>query len=181
MGLGAFTKVVGDAGVTEARGASRRRGLEWSNDNAPWPWLLVDADMAWSRARFVAEENGGKRVPNAVPCNASLAATLTPAGPWFAGLKLRYIGAYDLDESGTEKSRSNWTANLKLGWRFSPRNELSLDVLNLFDRRANDIEYWGEACTRAEGAGCGGGEGIAGRLVHPMEPRALRLSWRAAF
>ncbi|MGQ3092525.1 MAG: TonB-dependent receptor [Roseateles sp.] len=172
---------VGDAGVTEARGASRRRGLEWSNDVAPWPWLLVDADMAWSRARFVAEENGGKRVPNAVPFNASLAATLTPAGPWFGGLKLRYIGAYALEESGLERSRSNWTANLKLGWRLGSRNELSLDVLNLFDRRANDIEYWGEACTRAEGAGCGGGEGIAGRLVHPMEPRALRLSWRAAF
>jgi outer membrane receptor protein involved in Fe transport len=172
---------IGDEGVTEARGASRRSGLEWSNDIAPWPWLLLDADMAWSRARFVAAENGGRRVPNAVPFNASLAATVTPAGPWFAGLKLRHIGAYDLDESGTQKSRSNWTANLKLGWRFSRRNELSLDVLNLFDRRANDIEYWGEACTRTEGPGCGGGEGIAGRLVHPMEPRALRLSWRAGF
>ncbi|HEY9108660.1 MAG TPA: TonB-dependent receptor [Roseateles sp.] len=172
---------VGDEGVTEARGASRRRGLEWSNDFAPWPWLLVDADMAWSRARFVEPENGGNRVPNAVPFNASLAATLKPVGPWFAGLKLRYIGSYDLEETGREKSRANWTANLKLGWRVGPGNELSLDVLNLFDRRANDIEYWGEACTRAEGAGCGGGEGIAGRLVHPMEPRAVRISWRVGF
>jgi outer membrane receptor protein involved in Fe transport len=175
---------VGDAGVTEARGASRRRGLEWSNDIAPWPWLLVDADMAWSRARFVAaqvESGGGNRVPNAVPFNASLAATVKPTGPWFAGLKLRYIGSYALEESGREKSRANWTANLKLGWRLNPGNELSLDVLNLFDRRANDIEYWGEACTRAEGAGCGGGEGIAGRLVHPMEPRAVRVGWRASF
>ncbi|WP_349741968.1 TonB-dependent receptor [Roseateles cavernae] len=172
---------VGDEGVTEARGASRRSGLEWSNDFAPTSWLLIDADMAWSRARFVHAENGGRHVPNAIPVNASLSATVVPAGPWFGGLKLRYLGSYALEETGTEKSATNWTANLKLGYRLSTRTQISLDVLNLFDRRANDIEYWGGACTRAEGPGCGGGEGIDGRLVHPMEARTLRVSLRSSF
>ncbi|HEX2009815.1 MAG TPA: TonB-dependent receptor [Roseateles sp.] len=173
---------VGDEGVTEARGASRRIGLEWSNDFAPTHWLLIDADLAWSRARFVRAENGGRHVPNAIPLNASLSASVTPAGPWFGGLKLRYLGSYALEETGTEKSATNWTANLKLGYRLSPRTQLSVDVLNLFDRRANDIEYWGGACTRAEGPGCGPtGEGLDGRLVHPMEPRTLRVSLRSSF
>ena len=52
-------------------------------------------------------------------------------------------------------------------------------MLNVFDMKANDIEYWGAACTRAAGAGCNGGAGIDGRLVHPMEPRTFRLSLRA--
>jgi outer membrane receptor protein involved in Fe transport len=120
-------------------------------------------------------------VPNAIPLSASLTAAFTPDGPWSGGLKLRYIGAYALEESNTERSSSVWTANLKLAYRVNPQWQLSLDVLNLFDRRANDIEYWGGACTKADGPGCNGGEGIDGRLIHPMEPRMLRVSLRASF
>ena len=58
---------------------------------------------------------------------------------------------------------------------------VSLDVLNLFDRKASDIEYWGGACTRNEAlqGRCNGG--IDGRLVHPLEPRSLRASLRIGF
>jgi hypothetical protein len=54
-------------------------------------------------------------------------------------------------------------------------------VLNLFDRKASDIEYWGGACTRNEAlqGRCNGG--IDGRLVHPLEPRSLRASLRIGF
>jgi hypothetical protein len=176
---------VGDAGVTEARGASRRHGLEWSNDFRPTPALIVDADLAWSHARFdapVATALGtGAYVPNAIPLTASLAATYAPGGDWFGGLRLRYMGSYALEETNREKSGAFWIANLKLGRHLTPKTQLSLDVLNLFDRRANDIEYWGGACTRSEQAGgvCGGG--IDGRLIHPLEPRTLRLSLRSSF
>ena len=44
-----------------------------------------------------------------------------------------------------------------------------------------DIEYWGTSCTRREGAGCNGGEGFEGRLLHPLEPRTIRVSMRASF
>ena len=172
---------IGDEGVTEARGASKRIGVEWSNDVALTRWLSIDADLAWSRARFDVAENGGFYVPNAIPVSASLTAAFTPDGAWSGGLKLRYIGAYALEEGNTERSSSVWTANLKLAYRFNPQWQVSLDVLNLFDRRANDIEYWGGACTKTDGPACNGGEGIDGRLIHPMEPRMLRLALRASF
>ncbi|WP_431050452.1 TonB-dependent receptor [Roseateles sp. L2-2] len=174
---------VGDEGVTEARGASKRVGLEWSNDVQVGRDWLIDADVAWSRARFVeateTEFGSGKRVPNAVPWSASMSANWAPSGPWSSGFKLRYLGAYALEETGTQKSKAVFTANWRLGYQLSDRWQLGLDVLNLFDTKANDIEYWGAACTRAEGAGCNNGEGINGRLVHPMEPRTFRLSLRA--
>jgi len=174
---------VGDEGVTEARGASRRVGLEWSNDVQAGRDWLIDADVAWSRARFTeATENAfgsGRSVPNAVPLSASLSANWAPAGRWTSGVKLRYLGAYALEETGTQKSRAVFTANWRLGYQVSDRWQVGLDVLNVFDTKANDIEYWGAACTRAEGAGCNGGAGIEGRLVHPMEPRTFRLSLRA--
>lgn len=172
---------IGDEGVTEPKGASRRYGLEWWNDYAPWPWMVVDADLAVSRARFVNVSNGGKQVPNAVPLSASLSVSLDKRGPWFGGLRLRYIASYPLEESGKRQSSPLLTINMKTGYRFSSKLSTTLEVLNLLDRKANDIEYWGSACTRSEGVACNNGNGFEGRLVHPMEPRTLRLAAHASF
>jgi outer membrane receptor protein involved in Fe transport len=172
---------IGDEGVTEPKGASRRSGIEWWNDYAPTSWLTIDADLAISRARFVEASNGGTQVPNAIPLSASLGVSADANGAWFGGLRLRYIGAYPLEETGTRKSTAFLTTNLKVGYRINPSVRVSVDVLNLFDRQANDIEYWGTSCTRAEGPGCNGGGGFDGKLVHPLEPRTLRVSMRASF
>jgi hypothetical protein len=69
-----------------------------------------------------------------------------------------------------ERNASPFTApeaKQKNDYRFNPKLQVSLDVLNLFDKKANDIEY--------------GGGGIDGKLVPPIEPRKLRLSLRIGF
>ena len=68
---------VGDAGATEASRASRRRGVEFNNRWTPLPWLLFDADFAWTHARF----DNGDRIPNAVDRVASVAVTRARTGP----------------------------------------------------------------------------------------------------
>jgi outer membrane receptor protein involved in Fe transport len=173
---------VGDAGVTEARGASRRHGVEWANTLRPRDGVIVDADLAFSHARFREPvAGGGSEVPNAIPFTASLGVSADRGGAWFGGLRTRYIGAYPLEETGRETSRALLTTNLKLGYRVSRKLQLAADILNLFDRAANDIEYWGGACTRGEQAGSACRGGIDGRLVHPLEPRTVRLSLRSTF
>lgn len=52
MELGSELVFVGDECVTEARGASVRHGVEWSNYITPNDWLIIDGDIAWSKARF---------------------------------------------------------------------------------------------------------------------------------
>ncbi|UCV06025.1 TonB-dependent receptor [Dechloromonas denitrificans] len=174
---------IGDEGVTEPKGASRRHGVEWSNYITPADGWIVDADLAWSQARFKEPnpDNGGRHVPNAIPLTASIGISADNGGAWFGGVRLRHLGAYALEESATHKSTAFWMTNLKAGYRISPNLQVSFDVLNLFDKKANDIEYWGGACTRSEtlAGTCGGG--IDGRLVHPLEPRTLRVGLRASF
>lgn len=172
---------IGDEGVTEPRGSSHRHGIEWTNHVSPWNGFFVDADVALSKARFDNTVNDGRHVPNAIPVSASVAATLDDGYKWSGGLRLRYIGAYDLEEAGSQKSTAFMTANAKLGYRVNKNWQLSMDVLNLFDRKADDIEYWGGACSKQDGAACNGGAGIDGRLVHPLEPRTLRAGLRYNF
>lgn len=187
MELASELVFIGDEGITEPKGASTRTGVEWSNFFTPVPGVIVDADLALSKARFNSDVNGGNHVPNAIPLIASIGVTADDGGRWFGGVRMRYLGSYDLEETGTQKSQAFWMTNLKLGYRFDKQWQVTLDVLNLFDKKANDIEYWGGACSRSEGPNCGGSPnpaeptGIDGRLIHPLEPRTLRLGLRVSF
>ena len=166
---------VGDAGATEASAGSKRRGLEWNNRWVPAPWFLLDADLAWTHARF----DNGDRIPNAVDRVASVAATLRDLGPWSASLQWRYLGSGALIEDNSERSLSSLTANLRLTRKFNLglKNpaEVTLDVFNLGNRKVNDIQYFYESQLPGESAP------VADRHVHPAEPRTVRVSLRMGF
>jgi hypothetical protein len=162
---------VGDAGATEASAGSRRRGVEWNNRWVPVPWFLLDADFAWTHARF----DNGDRIPNAVDRVASVAVTLRELGPWSASLQWRYLGSGALIEDNSVRSLSSLTSNLRLSRKLGKHAELTVDVFNLSDRPVNDIQYFYESQLPGETAP------VADRHVHPAEPRTVRLSLRVGF
>ncbi|WP_052736379.1 TonB-dependent receptor [Aquincola tertiaricarbonis] len=162
---------IGDAGATEASSGSRRRGIEFNNRWTPVRWFLLDADFAWTHARF----DNGDRIPNAVDKVASVAATLRELGPWSASIQWRYLGSGALVEDNSQRSKSSLTTNLRLGWQLQPRTELTLDVFNLFDRKVDDIQYYYESQLPGEATA------TAGRHVHPAEPRSVRLTLNMRF
>ena len=57
---------VGDSGSTEAGPASRRMGVEITNYIYPNPWMTMDLDMSFSRARFLDVPAGEDFVPGAL-------------------------------------------------------------------------------------------------------------------
>ncbi|MFN4341329.1 MAG: TonB-dependent receptor [Azonexus sp.] len=161
---------VGDAGTTEASRPSRRRGVEWRNLYVLADWLAIDADLAWSHARF-RDHNPvvGDHIPGAVTTTANIGLTLDHLGPWFGALRLRYFGPRPLVEDNSVRSRASALTNLRVGYKVDQRTQLALDVYNLFDRQVNDIEYWYDSQLRGETAAS------FDRHVHPTEPRTLRL------
>ncbi len=162
---------VGDAGATEASGASTRKGIEWNNRYIPLPWLLFDADLAWTHARF----RGGDRIPNSIDRVASIAATVRNLGPWSASLQLRHLGPGALIEDNSVRSFASTTTNLRLGYQFSRNVEATLDVFNLLNKKVNDIQYYYESQLPGEAAP------VADRHVHPAEPRSARLTLALRF
>ena len=165
---------IGDAGATEASLASRRRGVEWNNRYAPVRWLLIDADFAWSQGRLV----DGQRIPNAVDRVASMAFTVNDIGPWSASLQMRHLGSGPLNEDGSVRSRASTTFNARITRHMpmlGPRSDFSLDLFNLSNRRANDIQYFYESRLPGEA------RAVADRHVHPAQPRTVRASVRWVF
>ena len=162
---------VGDAGTTEASRPSRRYGVEWTNLYVLSDWLAVDADLAWSHARFRDHDPvAGDNIPGAVTTTANIGLTLDHLGPWSGALRLRYFGPRPLIEDNSVRSGASALTNLRIGYKFSRRTQLVLDVYNVFDRKVNDIEYWYESQLAPELAG------VDDRHIHPSEPRSLRLT-----
>ena len=166
---------VADEGGTEANGATRRQGIELNNHLVLNRWLLVDADMAWTHARYAdANANGadGDLIGNAVGRVGLVGVTLHELGPWSAGLITRYIGSYPLSQNGALKAPSSFVTNLQVRRELTPRVSLQVDVLNLFDRKFYDIEYEQDYRVLPSTAA----PIQDGITVHPGEPRALRVS-----
>ena len=167
---------VGDAGTTEASRPSRRRGVEWSYALEINRRLTLDADLAWSRSRFTDDDPAGDRVPGAVEGVVSAGLTLHELGRWSGSLRLRYFGPRPLIEDDSVRSPASTTLNARASYRLSPRYTLNVDVFNLADAKASDIDYFYPSRLPGEPA-----EGVADIHTHPLEPRTLRASISASF
>ena len=166
---------VGDEGVTEASRASRRRGVEIGAIWNPVSWLIVDADYAWSRARFSESDPAGNRIPNAVDSVASVGVAVDLPGGWFGGARFRHFGSAPLIEDGSVRSNPTTLVNLEAGYRIAGRYKLSASVFNLFDAKDNDITYYYASQLQGEP------EPVDDIHFHPVEPRTLRVSASVEF
>jgi len=166
---------VGDAGDTEASRASRRSGVEWSNHYRAAEGVLVDLDLAASRAHYRDHAPEGDRIPGAINRVASFGVS-GERGPFSGQIQLRYFGPRPLVEDGSVRSASTTLASARVGWRLRSDLKLTLDVFNLFDRRASDIDYFYVSRLAGEPA-----EGVADRHFHPVEPRSARVTLALGF
>jgi len=166
---------IGDGGITEASRASRRTGLELSAYYSPIEALIIDADLAFTRPRFIDNDPAGRRIPNAVDSVASVGFSWRSHAGWFGGGRLRYLGPAALIEDNSIRSHSTLLANFDLGYRFSRNLTATVTLLNAFDQKANDITYFYESQLPGESAP------VADVHFHPVEPRQLRGSFTLRF
>jgi outer membrane receptor protein involved in Fe transport len=150
----------GDTGATVASASpSNRYGVEWANYYTPLEHLVFDLDMADSRAQFTqidpgdatynnlgggqypVQGPGGKLVPEAVRVVISSGVTLHDYKGFTSTIRLRYFGPRDLTSDGLNRSASTLLVNMGLGYQFSKRWRISADLLNLTNRRDDDITY----------------------------------------
>jgi TonB-dependent receptor-like protein len=162
---------VGDAGTTEASRPSRRVGMEWTNQYKVLPWMRLDLDAAYTKARFTDFDPAGAFIPGAPAWVVSGGVTFGEETGWFGALRGRYFGPRPLVEDDSVRSLPSMIFNARAGYKFDNGLKLQLDVLNLFNARTNQIEYY--YLSRLPGEPIGG---VADRHVHPAEPLAVRLT-----
>jgi hypothetical protein len=167
---------VGDAGTTEAGRPSRRFGVEWANYYSPQSWLTLDADLSMSSARFTDHDVVGAEIPGAVRRVASAGVSITDVHRWSGQWRLRYLGRRPLIEDGSVQAPRSMLFNAEAGCRIGTGTRLVVDVLNLFDAGASDIDYFYPSRLPGEPA-----SGVDDIHTHPVSPRTVRISLRFDF
>ena len=160
---------VGDAGNTEASGASERWGIEFNNFwviNEVW---TLEADFAWTDAKFSDEPSDADEIPGALPFVATGAISAEYPSGWFGSFRLRYFDGAPLIEDGSVEGDSSAMANLAIGWG-NDRWRVQADILNLFDSNDRDIQYFYASRLPGEPA-----DGIEDIHYHVFEPRQVRV------
>lgn len=169
---------VGDAGTTTPSFPSRRTGIEWSNYWTPTRNIVVDADFALSRARYSEidpNEVPGYYIPGAIERTASIGVSYDTGARWSGGVRLRYFGPRPLIEDNSVRSPSSTLVNLRTSYKIDPKTRLSLDILNLFNAKVSDIDYYYASQLRGEASP------VNDIHTHPSEPRSFRVSLRVSF
>jgi hypothetical protein len=166
----------GDAGDTAPSRPSRRLGFELQSFYRPSRWLALDADYSRSRARFTdlaatgATGAIGDHIPGAIGSAAAIGVTVPDAHRFFGSLRWRYFGPRPLIEDASVRSHSTSLFYLDAGCTL-PRNlRLTVEVFNLFDVKASDVDYYYTSRLPGEPAA-----GVPDVHFHPAEPRSVRL------
>ena len=167
---------VGDAGTTEAGRPSHRYGIEFANYYSPRRWLTLDGDVAVSRAHFSDIAAGGDRIPGAAGTVASAGVTVDAVRNVFASVRWRYFGPRPLLADDSVGSKATSLVNLEAGYRFARRMKVGVDLFNLLDSAASDVDYFYASRLRGEPL-----SGVEDVHFHPTLPRTARLTFGVEF
>jgi TonB dependent receptor len=170
----------GDTGDTEATPASQRYGIEFSNYYTPFRWLTLNADYAWSNARYSQFNPAGQYVPEAVEQVLDAGISVHDLYGFQADLRFRYFGPRALIEDNSVRSKATALLYAGVGYRFNATWSINVDIFNLLNSREEDIAYYYASRLKNEPPGPDGG-GYNDLELHPSEPRSIRVTVTARF
>jgi outer membrane receptor protein involved in Fe transport len=114
-------------------------------------------------------------VPEAAKVIASAEMAIHDWGAWDGGLRMRYFGPRPLTEDGSIRSGPTLLFDARAGYRFTPVWHLQLDIFNLFNSHAHQIDYFYASQLATESAPA------FDIHFHPVEPLSARVTLAASF
>ena len=131
---------LGDGGTTEAQGPSKRRGFEVSAFYQPARWLTVDAEFTQSRGRLTDLPAGANYIPGAIE-TVIAGGVVAKYGKASFAVRARHFGSYSLIEDNSVRADPLTVVNARVEYQLG-RVELAADLLNAFNAKDNEIEYF---------------------------------------
>jgi len=130
-----------DLGGSVAGDPSQRVGVEFTNYYTPSKSLTVDADFAYSWAKFTNDDPAGDYIPNSPQGVIGAGISYTPPTRTYASLRLRYFGPTPITQDGTVESPANTTIEVQLGYKMDKVDKIGFQIFNLLNVEADDIAY----------------------------------------
>lgn len=165
---------VGDEGVTEASGRTRRLGLDADVRLRLTPWLWADADVNLARGRFLEEPADANRIALAPTLTSTGGLTVRDAGPVSGGARVRHVGSRAADGTNTIRAQGHALIDLFGSGQVGPV-EIIAEVDNLLDSHWNEAQFATTSRLRDEASP------VTELHFTPGAPRAFQLGLRYRF
>ena len=140
---------VGDEGVVEPSGRTKRQGLDLS---ARWQvarWLFADADFNYTLPRSKDDPEGQNYIPLAPTVTSIGGLTAQAKSGLFGSIRYRYIGDRPANEDNSVTAQGQFVTDVVAGWKKS-KYEVNLSIQNVFDTKFNDAQFETESRLKNE-------------------------------
>ena len=142
---------VGDEGVVEPSGKTRRTGIDFGMRYQISDRFFFDSDLNYTFARAIDEPEGADYIPLAPDLTAVGGIVYQSAEGFSGGLRYRYIKNRPANEDGSITALGYFVTDLNANYTLG-KTTFSLIVDNLFDTDWNEAQFATESRLRDEAA-----------------------------
>jgi hypothetical protein len=136
--------------------------------------MKLDLDVAFTRARF-NDDDPANRIPGAMETVVAAGVSVDSHRGWSGSLRWRYFGPKPLIEDDSVRSESSSFVTARLAYQLPRGVQVGLEVFNLLDQEASDVDYFYESRLSSEPP-----EAFGDVHFHPLQSRSVRffVDWR---
>jgi outer membrane cobalamin receptor len=131
---------VGDAGIIEPSGKSKRMGAELGLRYQLNDWLYFDADANYTYARSIDEPKGQDYIPLAPDFTTTGGLSFQKVNGFSGGIRYRYLKNRPANEDNSIVAKGYFISDLNVNYQYKNIN-FGIAVENVFDTAWNETQF----------------------------------------
>ncbi|MFV8269928.1 TonB-dependent receptor [Flavobacterium sp. GT2N3] len=131
---------VGDAGIIEPSGKSKRMGVELGLRYQLNDWLYFDADANYTYARSIDEPQGQDYIPLAPDLTTTAGLSFQKVNGFSGGIRSRYLKSRPANEDNSIVAKGYFISDVNVNYQYKNIN-FGLAVENIFDTEWNETQF----------------------------------------
>ncbi|MFV8323818.1 TonB-dependent receptor [Flavobacterium sp. LB3P21] len=131
---------VGDAGIIEPSGKSKRMGAELGLRYQLNDWLYFDADANYTYARSIDEPKGQDYIPLAPDFTTTGGLSFQKLNGFSGGIRYRYLKNRPANEDNSIVAKGYFISDLNVNYQYKNIN-FGIAVENIFDTEWNETQF----------------------------------------
>ncbi len=131
---------VGDAGIIEPSGKSKRMGAELGLRYQLNDWLYFDADANYTYARSIDESKGHDYIPLAPDFTTTGGLSFQKIQGFSGGLRYRYLKSRPANEDNSIIAKGYFVSDFNVNYQYKSIN-FGISIENLFDTAWNETQF----------------------------------------
>lgn len=131
---------VGDAGIVEPSGESRRQGVDVTIRYQPYVWALLNFDLTVTDAEILSAPIEEKSIPLAPKFTFTSGLNLTSKNGWYGGVSLRHMGDRPAKEDNSIIAEGYTIVDSNMGYQWQGF-KVDFQVQNLLGAEWNETQF----------------------------------------